>query len=155
MASLFINPKPTFIHSFTVNAPLAAVSAFHHDTSVLKKLTPPPLFVQIHRYEPLAEGSEAEFTLWFGLLPLRWLAVHSDVSATGFTDTQVSGPLRSWQHTHRFSPLGNGKTLISDHVEYAHHSGWRGFLSRLLFSWPGLYLLFTARKWLTRWRLRR
>jgi ligand-binding SRPBCC domain-containing protein len=141
---------PTFDHSFTVRVSLAAVAAFHKDTRVLQRLTPPPIFVRIHRFEPLAEGSEAEFTLWFGPLPLRWLAVHRDVSERGFTDVQLRGPLRAWQHTHRFTPLESGLTEIADHVEYDHHRGWRGLLSRLLFARPALFLLFTARKWLTR-----
>lgn len=76
---------PTFTYTFVVNAPLTAVAAFHHDTRILKKLTPPPIFVQIHRYEPLGDGSEAEFTLWFGPLPVRWLAVHLEVGEHGFT----------------------------------------------------------------------
>jgi ligand-binding SRPBCC domain-containing protein len=43
----------TFDYKFTVNAPVTAVSNFHHDTRILKKLSPPPIFVQIHRFEPL------------------------------------------------------------------------------------------------------
>ena len=62
---------PVFDYKFTVDAPATAVSNFHHDTRILKKLSPPPIFVQIHRFEPLGEGSKAEFTLWFGPLPLR------------------------------------------------------------------------------------
>ena len=80
---------PEFRHSFTVDAPLAAVRAFHHDTGVLRQLTPLPIIARVHAFEPLADGSQAEFTLWFGPLPLRWQAVHSDVGPNGFTDTQV------------------------------------------------------------------
>lgn len=145
---------PTFDYTFMVDAPLTAVSDFHHDTRVLKKLTPPPVFVQVHRYEPLAEGSEAEFTMWFGPIPLRWLAIHANVSRNGFTDTQVEGPLREWQHTHTFTAVGQNRTRISEHIQYRHPRGWRGLLSRLLFSRAGLFLLFTTRKWLTRWHIR-
>ena len=48
---------PVFDYSFTVDAPLEAVQDFHHDTSALKKLTPPPTIVQLHSIEPLGEGS--------------------------------------------------------------------------------------------------
>lgn len=146
---------PTFDYKFTVNAPLRAVSDFHHDTRILKKLSPPPIFVQIHRFEPLGEGSEAEFTLWFGPLPVRWLAIHSNVSQQGFTDTQARGPLRHWQHTHRFTAVSPDATQVHEHVEYSHYPGRRGFLSRVLFNQPGLYLLFTARKLLTRWHIKK
>lgn len=139
-----------FRHRFVVNAPLGDVLAFHQDTRALKRLTPPPIFAQIHHYEPLAEGSRASFTLWFGPFPVRWQAIHSDVGPNGFTDTQVSGPLRAWRHSHRFTPLGPERTLVEDHIVYDHHAGWRSLASRLLFARPGLYLLFTGRKWLTR-----
>ena len=146
---------PTFDYTFTVPASLETVRAFHHDTRVLKKLTPPPVFAQIHSYEPLAEDSRAEFTLWFGPLPLRWVAVHSDVSEHGFTDTQVQGPLARWQHTHRFTPVDAHRTRISEHIEYEHKSGPWGWFTRLLFGKPGLWALFTARRMLTLWYLSR
>jgi hypothetical protein len=79
---------PTFDFTFTVNAPLADVREFHRDTSALKRLTPPPTIVQLHDVEPLGEGSVSRFTLWVGPLPLRWTAVHRDVSERGFTDVQ-------------------------------------------------------------------
>jgi ligand-binding SRPBCC domain-containing protein len=145
---------PTFDYTFTVNAPLTAVSEFHQDTRILKKLTPPPIFAQIHQFEPLGEGSVAEFTLWFGPLPLRWQAVHSDVGPHGFTDTQAQGPLRYWQHTHRFTAVSETHTQIHEQIEFGHSAGLWGIITRLLFNQPGLYALFTARKWLTRWHLR-
>ncbi len=141
---------PEFKHSFTVAAPVAAVAAFHSDTRALQELTPLPIIAHVHAYEPLADGSRASFTLWFGPLPVRWQAVHSDVGPQGFTDTQVSGPLKSWRHTHRFTPLGPQRTLVEDHVVYEHQRGVRGLLSRLLFARPGMLYLFTARQWLTR-----
>ena len=146
---------PIFDFSFTVNASLPTVANFHHDTSVLKKLTPPPILAQIHHFEPLGEGSLAEFTLWFGPIPVRWQAVHSEVSINGFTDTQVRGPLQRWQHTHRFTAVTPHTTQIHEHIEYAFDSGLKGVYGRLLFNKPALYLLFTARKWLTRWHIRK
>lgn len=139
-----------FHHAFTVDAPLADVHAFHHTTEALRHLTPPPIFARVHRFEPLAEGSLAEFTLWFGPLPLRWQAIHSDVGSHGFTDTQLKGPLRTWQHVHQFTALGPERTRIADHITYTHHAGLRGLLTRLLFARPGLLYLFTMRKLLTR-----
>jgi ligand-binding SRPBCC domain-containing protein len=150
---------PIFTYTFTVKAPLSAVSAFHHDTRILKKLTPPPLWVQIHQFEPLSDGAKAEFTLWFGPIPVRWTAVHSDVGPHGFTDTQLRGPLKAWRHTHRFTAVTPSPdtqaalTRVQETIQYEHHTGWRGLFSRLLFGRPALYLLFTARKLLTRWHV--
>lgn len=142
---------PVFDFSFTVGAALARVAGFHHDTRALKQLTPPPIFVQIHRLEPLGNGSVSEFTLWFGPLPIHWVAVHSNVDPRrGFTDTQQQGPLKQWAHTHTFSAISPTETRISEHIEYEHFPGWRGLLSRLLFPTIGLTLLFHYRKWVTR-----
>jgi len=145
---------PIFDYTFTVNAPKEAVVAFHHDTSVLKMLTPPPIFVQIHYFEPLAENSVARFTLWFGPFPIHWKAIHSNVDGNGFIDTQAQGPLKRWQHTHRFSALDAEVTRVSEHIDYKYESGLRGLPGRLLFSKPALYLLFTARKVITRRKLK-
>jgi ligand-binding SRPBCC domain-containing protein len=145
-----------FEHVFRVRAPLARVAAFHRDTRALRRLTPPPIFVQLHRADPLAEGAVADFTLWFGLLPVRWQAVHSAVDAQrGFTDTQALGPLRHWRHRHTFRPIDSATTLVADRVEYQHYPGPRGLLSRLLFARPALRLLFAFRAWATRRALER
>ena len=141
---------PIFDYNFIVDAPLEAVAGFHHDTSVLKKLTPLPMFVQIYSFEPLGDGSRADFTIWAGPVPMHWRVIHSNVSQNGFTDTQVSGPLKAWQHTHRFTGLSDGRTRVDEHIEYEHDSGSRGLFSRIMFSTAGLMALFTARKLLTR-----
>jgi len=141
----------SFDFTFTVHAPLAAVAAFHHDTRALTRLTPPPIFVQLHRVEPLAEGSVADFTLWFSPWPIRWMAVHSGVdSLHGFTDAQRSGPMKFWRHTHHFDAVDAHATRVSEHIEYEHHSGWRGLFSSLLFNPLALRLLFLYRGLVTR-----
>lgn len=139
-----------FQHSFTVNAPITTVADFHYQPNAMKQLTPLPLVIQVHEAEPVGEGSQTRFTLWFGPLPVRWHAVHSQVTSRGFTDTQVSGPLQSWRHSHRFTALDLHTTRVEDHVVYEHAAGIKGLFSRLMFSRPGLLYLFTARKLLTR-----
>lgn len=141
---------PEFEYAFKVNAPRDAVIAFHHDSSVLKKLSPPPIFVQLHLFDPLADGAVAEFTMWFGPFPARWQAVHSDVGVDGFTDTQVKGPLRHWRHRHGFQQLSNNLTRISESIVYEHPAGLSGLLTRLVFNRPGLTFLFAYRQLVTR-----
>ena len=146
----------TFDFSFTVQASLSSVAEFHHDTSALRRLTPPPIFVQLHRIEPIAEGSLSEFTLWFGLLPIYWIAQHSGVDPQrGFTDTQIHGPMKRWVHTHFFSEEVPNATRIIEHIEYEHYEGARGILSRLLFTPIGLRLMFCYRRFVTRRLLER
>lgn len=146
---------PVFEYRFLVDAPLEAVREFHRDTRALRRLTPPPTWVQLHEIEPLGEGSVSKFTLWIGPLPLRWTAVHRDVSASGFTDVQAEGPALRWEHTHRFREVAPGRTEIHEHVEYEHRAGRQGWLTRALFAQPNLRAMFAYRKWSTRWHLRR
>ena len=151
---LKISAMPVFDYSFTVPASLAAVRDFHRDTRALKRLTPPPVFVRLHRVEPLAEGSVSEFTLWVGPLPLRWTAVHRNVSDRGFTDVQAAGPAAKWEHTHTFVPLADGRTEIREHIEFEHKSGPIGLVTRVLFAKPNLLGMFFYRSLVTRWHLR-
>ena len=142
---------PVFDHSFTLEASLEAVAAFHHSTWVLKQLTPPPVFVQLQTVEPLGEGSRAAFTLWFGPFPIHWVAIHSMVDRLhGFTDTQEKGPLAAWQHTHRFEAISDRTTRVSDHVVYTYSHGAAGLLNRLLFNPLALRMMFAYRAWATR-----
>lgn len=141
---------PVFDFRFVVDAPLNAVREFHRDTSALKRLTPPPTLVQLHEIEPLAEGSVSRFTLWVGPLPLRWTAVHRNVSDNGFTDIQSQGPAAKWEHTHSFSSISEAASEIREHIEYEHKHGFWGIVTRLLFARPNLYLMFTYRKLVTR-----
>ena len=145
---------PVFDFRFTVDASVDVVSAFHFEPGILKTLTPPLMILQVHQFEPLGEGSISDFTMWMGPVPIRWRAVHSCVSPSGFTDTQVAGPMCSWAHTHSFVAIGENTTEVREHIEYEHFGGLRGLRSRLLFSRIGLLSLFTMRKVITRRELR-
>ena len=145
---------PTFDYEFLVQAPIGAVREFHRDTSALRRLTPPPTIVQLHSIEPLAEGSVSLFTLWIGPLPLRWKAVHRDVSPNGFTDVQAEGPAAKWEHTHTFTAENEETTRVQEHIEFAHKPGLKGLLTRVLFAKFNLLLMFAYRKFATRWYLR-
>ncbi|MEJ2750906.1 MAG: hypothetical protein P8183_23810, partial [Anaerolineae bacterium] len=128
---------------------LTAVSDFHRDSRALRQLTPPPIWVQFHWVEPLAEGAVADFTMWLGLLPVRWTAVHTQVTPHGFIDTQKRGPFKRWIHQHSFRELDNGKTEVVDEIEAEPGN----LVSR--FMWLTLPVLFAYRGWRTRWALRR
>jgi len=146
---------PVFDFRFTVDAPLKAVSDFHFEPGILKTLTPPLMIMQVHRFDPLADGSIGEFTMWAGPIPVRWKAVHSNVSETSFTDTQVAGPMKSWVHTHTFAPIAENVTEVHEHIEFEHFGGLKGVWSRMLFPHPALFALFTIRKMITRREVRK
>lgn len=138
------------------NVPLAALEAFHAQSGPAQ-LSPPPIFVQVHRDDrtSLTTG-ELEFTLWFALLPIRWLARHEplDSEEAGFADVMVQGPLAYWRHEHIFTPRGNNRTALTDRVTLAHHQDIRGLLTRLMFDGLLLRLLFFYRHLRTRYALR-
>jgi ligand-binding SRPBCC domain-containing protein len=141
-----------YSHRFQVQAPLARVAEFHRDTRALKHLTPPPLIVRFNELQSMAEGSIADFTMWFGPLPIRWVAVHSGVNPkTGFTDSQVRGPFETWVHRQNFEALDKNSTEIRDEIP-SQHPFW-GLVSRMM--WLNLPILFTYRAWRTRKALER
>jgi ligand-binding SRPBCC domain-containing protein len=147
---------PVLQFAFEVEAPLEAVAAFHRDTRVLKKLTPPPIFVQLHQVEPLGEGSRSRFTMWFGPFPVHWTAVHTRVDRLhGFTDTQEKGPMAAWRHVHQFEAISPHRTRVRDHVEFTYRPGPAGWISRLLFHPIAMKFLFAYRAWATRRGVRR
>ena len=138
---------PAVRDQYQLDATAAAVAAFHHDTRALKKLTPPPVIVQIHQMEPLGEGSISSFSLWFGPLRLRWRAVHSSVNpAAGFVDTQAAGPMALWRHTHAWRDLPGGGCEMREEIVYEHRPGPPGMLTRLLFARPMLRLMLAYRR---------
>ncbi len=139
-----------FSHRFTVRASLEQVAAFHSDSRALRRLTPPPVIVQFNDVEPLGEGSLADFTMWMGPIPVRWVAKHTQFDPLhGFTDTQVSGPFKAWIHRHSFQPMDDQTTSVIDEVTATPGSGIKsGLISR--FMWLNLRILFAYRAWVTR-----
>ena len=143
--------EKTFEYRSVIPTTMDAIQQFHEDARALTLLTPPPLIVQIVRDDrvSLTEG-EIEFKLWFGPVPVRWLARHEPGStATSFVDRMITGPMALWVHEHSFRPTVDGIEL-ADHVTLAHPSGWRGVLTRFVFDGLPLRLLFAYRHWRTK-----
>jgi ligand-binding SRPBCC domain-containing protein len=139
-----------FEREFVVAAPLNKVAEFHRDARALRTLTPPPVFVQYHMVQPMREGSVADFTMWLGPIPVRWVAVHRDVDPEkGFTDAMMRGPFEAWVHQHRFEIIDANQTRIIDTVQAlpGAHPFW-GLISKLM--WNNLPFLFAYRSWRTR-----
>jgi ligand-binding SRPBCC domain-containing protein len=113
--------------------------AFFADPWNLEAITPPWLGFRILEAPPtLARGSRLGYRLRLFGLPFRW---RTEIVAWrppfGFTDVQLAGPYRRWEHTHRLTPVDGG-TEIHDHVLY-----------RLPFEpLAGLVAPLTVRRWL-------
>ncbi len=134
-----------------LNSSLEAVTDFHADPHALKRLTPPPIIVQMIRddRQSLTSG-ELAFRFWIGPLPVNWVARHeAGPTSHSFVDRMLAGPLARWEHEHIFAPEGDRVRLI-DRITLAHKSGWRGFFTRLMFDGLPLRLVFWFRHWRTR-----
>lgn len=137
-------------HAFRIRASLVAVADFHFRSASLAAITPPPMIVRVHQAPALLhEGSEMDFTIWLGPLPMRWRARIEDVSPRGFTDRQLWGPFREWRHRHTFVPLSEVETEVVDeiHATLRPHIVW-GPVGWAM--WLGLPALFTYRARKTR-----
>lgn len=146
------NQPHVFEHRSVIPATIAQVMAFHEDPAALKRLTPFPIIVQLHRDDrtSLTDG-ELEFTLWFGPLPVRWLAQHEPGPVmTSFVDRTLRGPVESWVHQHIFREVPGGVEL-TDRITIAHRKGgfW-GLFTRLFFGGLPLRFLFVYRHLRTR-----
>lgn len=137
-------------HTFIVQAPLEKVANFHRQSASMAAITPPPVIVKIHQApEILAAGDVMRFTLWLGPLPLRWQARIEDLSDGGFTDNQLEGPFKKWEHRHFFQALDDGRTQVTDQIQAEIKSHWFwGLVGRLM--WLNMPVLFAFRGWKTR-----
>ena len=114
--------------------------AFFADPWNLEAITPPWLGFRILEAPPTLErGSLLGYRLRLFGLPFRW---RTEIVAWrppfGFTDVQLAGPYRRWEHSHRLSRVDGG-TEIHDRVVY-----------RLPYEpLAGLLAPLTVRPWLT------
>lgn len=131
---------------------MTKMMAFHQDPKAFSRLTPPPIFMQLHRDDRASLTSgDLEFTLWFGPIPARWTAQHQPgPTPTSFADEMVRGPMAYWRHEHIFREVPGGVEL-TDRVEYEHRSsGFWAIFTRLFFSGLPLRVLFFYRHLRTR-----
>src|SRR3954452_22687875 len=119
-----------FVKESRIEAPPAAVFAFHESPGALQRLTPPWEKVElVEGGESIRPGSRVVLRTKVGPVALRWVAEHTEYEPpTSFADRQVSGPFASWYHRHLFLDDGSGGTLLRDEVDYEPPMGWLGRL---------------------------
>jgi ligand-binding SRPBCC domain-containing protein len=123
------------------------VFAFFSDPRNLEGITPPWLrFRILEAPARLERGSLLRYRLRLFGVPVGW---HTEIAdwrpPRSFTDVQLAGPYRLWEHTHRFAPVADG-TEVYDHVRYRVPGGaLAGFVQRLLVS-PRLEEIFDYRE---------
>ncbi|MBX9667088.1 MAG: TIGR01777 family oxidoreductase [Candidatus Obscuribacterales bacterium] len=85
-----------------------------------ERLTPPWEAVALKsRDASVAEGSRAVLTINSGPLALEWTAEHHDVEpGKEFSDRQINGPFKYWDHRHKFEQIEGGGCLLEDRIEF-------------------------------------
>lgn len=128
--------------------------AFFADAWNLEAITPPWLrFRIVEAPRRLESGSSLVYRLRLFGVPIGWRTEIVDWRPPlGFTDVQIAGPYRRWEHTHRLRRVAGG-TEIYDHVVYRlPYEPLAGLLAPMTVS-PWLTAIFDYRARETEGRL--
>ncbi len=111
---------PVFRYRIELDHPVERVFAWHTLPGAFERLTPPWEEVRVREREGgIRPGGRVVLGLRKGPVELRWEVEHTAYEENRlFVDEQVEGPFSRWRHEHRFSPLGEGRALLEDVVEW-------------------------------------
>ena len=93
---------------------------FFQNEKNLEDITPPSLNFKVLKKSTskIEKGSLIDYKLKINGIPIRWRTLIATWNPPeSFSDYQLKGPYKKWDHTHNFRPLGNG-TLMEDRVIY-------------------------------------
>jgi ligand-binding SRPBCC domain-containing protein len=125
---------PHFRAQMIVAAPLERVWAFHSELGNLVRLFPRnfrPHVLKVH--EHFEKGSEFVLRVGLGYWLVYWHGRIVEVDRPRrFVDEQVSGPFATWRHEHRLEPLPDGRTRVTETIDYQLSRGPLGALMNLL-----------------------
>jgi ligand-binding SRPBCC domain-containing protein len=102
-------------------APAAVVFDWHATPGALERLTPPWERVEVLEHTGgIRDGVRVVLAVHVGPFRFRWILEHRDYhEGHSFRDVQVSGPFRSWEHTHLVEPDGPAACYLEDRIRYA------------------------------------
>jgi len=138
-------------HKFTKSSMIPAsnqeVFAWHEQPGAVEKLNPPWQKMEVVRQaDSLQVGNQVIFKIFIGPISKTWVAEHVEYDPPRlFADVQRQGPFAYWYHRHRFEPADNGKTLMTDEVDYELPFGWIGNLFGAAFARAQLQKMFDYR----------
>lgn len=110
----------TFIKRSNIKAPAEDVFEWHARKGAIRRLSPPwaPLKI-ISKTPGVDTGTQVKLKIKTGPIFSSWDAVHTACEpGRMFRDTQIKGPFKSWNHTHRFFPAGETSSL-EDRIDFA------------------------------------
>jgi len=123
--------SPRFRQEQVVTSPLERVVAFFHDVRNLKRVSPPVPRMDLMTEEfQVRPGAVFSVRLSVGPCSRTLKTVILWVNKDGaFADRLEGSPFAYWEHTHRFSPSGDGTRIVDD-VDYSS-PGWTAPLAAL------------------------
>jgi ligand-binding SRPBCC domain-containing protein len=112
---------PIYEKRSVIDTPAPALFAWHTRPGAFERLAPPWEHLRIvSRHGGIADGSRVTLEIRRGFLKTRWEALHRDfVEGRQFTDVQVAGPFKKWEHTHVVEPVDAMRSALVDRVDYA------------------------------------
>ena len=98
---------PIYEKRSVIDTPASSLFAWHTRPGAFERLAPPWEHLRIvSRHGGITDGSRVTLELRRGLFKTRWEALHRDfVDGRQFTDVQVAGPFKRWEHTHKVEPV--------------------------------------------------
>ena len=111
----------TLERKLTLDRPIKTIFDFFADAANLERITPPELKFHIITEQPIQieKGTLIDYSLKMRGFPVKW---RTEISVWEpphkFVDRQLRGPYKQWIHTHSFTEIDVGKTLIEDEVRY-------------------------------------
>lgn len=117
-----MSKSSVFERSVEVAAPADEMWRFHLDTRNAPIISPvAATFVAIEGDFPVSVGSVVRLTVKQPPVPFaqRWRVRIADIVENRLVvDVAEKSPFAAWRHEHRFEDLGEGRTRMTDHVEY-------------------------------------
>ena len=94
---------------------------YHARYRAIDRMIPPWSFLKIiKRNNGLEDGAICILELQYGPVKLKWTAKHAGyIQDQLFQDKMIEGPLKSWEHTHSFTPNKLGGCIMEDNIKYS------------------------------------
>jgi ligand-binding SRPBCC domain-containing protein len=127
-------PTPqVYSRSVDIQAPVDEVFRFHLDTRNAPRISPDAArFLAIEGTFPVSVGSRVTLRVKQPPAPFAqtWVVRIDDIRPGRLiVDVAERSPFAEWRHEHRFEPLEDGGTRMTDHITYRLPAGPLGRLA--------------------------
>jgi uncharacterized protein (TIGR01777 family) len=120
--------KERFEKSLSLPVSAEVLHDWHLRPGAFSRLCPPWDPVEIVETSPkIVNGAKTTLRVKAGPFRRRWIAEYrACIKGKEFTDVQIAGPFKSWEHRHQFIPKGGEKCVLVDSIDYELPLGFLG-----------------------------